>query len=45
VHRIKDLLRAALGDREADVIAAIESFDFDKALHLIEDYQSRWQRY
>jgi signal transduction histidine kinase len=41
----RDLLRAALGDREADVIAAIESFDFDKALHLIEDYQSRWQRY
>ncbi len=41
----RDLIRAALGEREDDVVAAIESFDFDKALHLIEDHQSRWRRY
>ena len=31
----RDLIRAALGEREGDVVAAIESFEFDKALHLI----------
>lgn len=41
----RDLIRAALGEREGDVVAAIESFEFDKALHLIEAHQSRWQRY
>lgn len=41
----RDLIHSALGERKDDVVAAIESFDFDRALHLIEDHQTRWQRY